>query len=55
MSNIHGWEEEEEKKENYGEFGVQRRVIDFTAAGEGRRDGGVVIFINVSRGFIMIF
>lgn len=43
------------EKENYGEFLVPRRVIQFVATVNRRRDGGVVIFINVSRGFIMIF
>lgn len=43
------------KKDIYGEFLVQRRVIQFMATVNRRRDGGVVIFINVSRGFIMIF
>lgn len=33
----------------------QHRVIQDMATVKRGRDGGVVIFINVSRGFIMIF
>lgn len=52
---ISQWVKYMAKKDIYGEFLVQRRVIQFMATVNRRRDGGVVIFINVSRGFIMIF